>query len=80
MKVEATVWAVAVETAYVPAASCLTKALAGQVLLHRHNASALLRIGVAKDEQGVFQAPASVGNSPQLSHYTLLSGFKKDSL
>ncbi len=87
-KVDTIIWAVAVGSRYVFGASCLTQALAGQVLLHQHNAPALLRIGVAKNERGAFQAHAWVerqgriliGNSPQLSRYTPLSAFEGDLL
>lgn len=76
----------AVASRYVPAASCLTQALAGQVLLNQHDAPALLRIGVAKNEQGTFQAHAWVesqgriliGNSPELFRYTRLTEFEGD--
>lgn len=76
-------WAVAVGSRYVPAATCLTQALAGQVLLNQHDVPAFLRIGVAKNEQGAFQAHAWVecrgriliGDSPQLSRYTRLAEF-----
>ncbi len=87
-KTDTIIWAVAVGSRYVPAATCLTQALAGQVLLNRHDAPALLCIGVAKDEQGVFQAHAWVesqgrilmGNSPDLRRYTRVSAFEGDLL
>src|SRR6185503_6906967 len=43
------VWAVAVASRYVPAATCLTQALAGRILLAQHGEPALLQIGVAKN-------------------------------
>jgi hypothetical protein len=52
------VWAVTVASRYVPGAStCLTQALAAQVLLARRGEVACLRIGVARRE-GRFQAHA----------------------
>lgn len=52
------VWAVATASRYVPGAStCLTRALAAQVLLARRGEVACLRIGVARRE-GRFQAHA----------------------
>jgi len=52
--------AVTVASRYVPAATCLTQALATQVLLRRCGYSANLRIGVARSEAGEFQAHAWV--------------------
>jgi hypothetical protein len=54
------VWAVRVASRYVPAATCLTQALATQVLLRRCGYAADLRIGVARSEAGEFQAHAWV--------------------
>jgi hypothetical protein len=87
-KIDTIIWAVAVASRYVPVATCLTQALAGQLLLNQHEAPALLRIGVAKNEQGRFQAHAWVesqgriviGNSPELLHFTRLQEFKGDLL
>ncbi len=87
-KIDTIIWAVAVASRYVPAATCLTQALAGQVLLNQHDAPALLRIGVAKNERGTFQAHAWVesegriviGNSPELFRYTRLTEFEGDLL
>ena len=78
--VERIAWAVAVASRYVPAATCLTQALAGQMLLVQYGEPALLRIGVAKDETGVLQAHAWVesrgrvviGDSEELYRYTPL--------
>ena len=53
-------WAVTVASRYVPAASCLTQALATQVLLSRRRHPACLRIGVVKGTDGQFQAHAWV--------------------
>jgi len=51
-------WSVAVTATYVPAASCLTQALATRVLLGRHSYACELRIGVARDNQGKLEAHA----------------------
>ena len=48
--VERTVWAVAAMARYVPRATCLTQALAAQVLLARQGEASELQIGVAHDE------------------------------
>lgn len=69
------IWAVALASRYVPAATCLTQALAGQVLLNQHCAPALLRIGVMKNQRGAFRAHAwiesqgrvVIGNAPDLA-------------
>ena len=74
-------WAVTVASRYVPAATCLTQALATQVLLGRYRYPACLRIGVVKGEGGQFQAHAWVesdgvvvigGSEPELERYTPL--------
>ena len=79
--IENIAWAIAVASRYVPAATCLTKALAGQILLAQHREPALLQIGVAKNEAGDLIAHAWVetrgriviGDSRELSRYTQLS-------
>jgi hypothetical protein len=43
---------------YVPQATCLTQALAAQILLHRYGHPASLRIGVARSQSGKFEAHA----------------------
>ncbi len=54
-------WAVDVASRHVPGAkSCLTQALAAQVLLTRRGYPALVHIGVTRGEQGRFQAHAWV--------------------
>jgi len=73
-------WAVAVASRYVPLVTCLTQALATQVLLGRCGHPASLRIGVARSERGQLQAHAWVesqgrivfGGLKNLSHYTPL--------
>jgi hypothetical protein len=49
--VERVPWAVAVAAAYVPGATCLIHALAGQILLARHGEVSQLHIGVAREER-----------------------------
>ena len=51
-------WAVMVVAARVPAASCLTQALAATLLLVRHGHEATLRVGVAKNDDGTLRAHA----------------------
>ncbi len=50
--------AVLTASRYVPRATCLTQALAAQILLDRHGYPSCLRIGVAKGATGVFEAHA----------------------
>jgi Transglutaminase-like superfamily len=81
-------WAVVLASRYVPAATCLTQALAGQVLLAQHGEPALLRIGVTKNEAGKLEAHAWVesrgriviGASAELSRYTRLPPMEGDLL
>jgi hypothetical protein len=60
ISVERVAWAVAVTSQYIPAATCLTQAIATQVLLGRQGHAACLRIGVAYSAAGQFQAHAWV--------------------
>lgn len=55
-------WAVRRVTRYVPRASCLTQALATQVLLSRAGYLPNLRIGLTQDPEGDLQAHAWVEN------------------
>lgn len=74
------VWAVTVASRYFPAATCLTQALATQVLLSCRGHPASLRVGVARGDAGEFQAHAWVeyegkvviGGIKALSRYTPL--------
>ena len=50
--IDSIVWAVTVASRYVPAATCLTQALAAQGLLARRVHSVRLCIGVARNEAG----------------------------
>jgi hypothetical protein len=52
------VWAVRAVSRYVPCASCLTQALAGQALLTNFGHQSHIEIGVRKDEQTRFLAHA----------------------
>lgn len=49
---------VAAASRVVPHATCLTQALAAQILLVRRGHDAMLRIGVARDHSGAFTAHA----------------------
>lgn len=51
-------WAVTAVAARVPAASCLTQALAATLLLARHGHVPTLRVGVAKNDDGTLRAHA----------------------
>lgn len=51
-------WAVTASARRVPRASCLTQALAAQLLLLRHGHRAELCVGVARDASGGFRAHA----------------------
>lgn len=53
-------WAVRVISRRVPKATCLTQALATQVLLSRFGCASAVRIGVALDDNGLFCAHAWV--------------------
>jgi hypothetical protein len=50
--VERLLWATRAASRRVPRATCLTQALAAQLLLARHGHQARLRIGVSRDEAG----------------------------
>ncbi len=53
-------WMVMAASRYVPRATCMTQALAAQILLVRRGYDAMLRIGVARDNRGAFVAHAWV--------------------
>jgi len=73
-------WAVTTSSQYVPAATCLTQALATKVLLGRSGYESRLRIGIARSKEGRLEAHAWVeseesiviGNVKDLSRYTSL--------
>ena len=82
-------WAVTVASRYVPAATCLTQALATHVLLGRRGHPACLRIGVVKAEDGQLQAHAWVesddvvvmgGPEPELERYTPMTALEGERL
>ena len=75
------VWGVTVASQYVPKATCLTQALAAQVLLGRHGHRTQLRVGVARGEEGQLQGHAwlesqgkVIVGGEELSRYTLVPG------
>jgi hypothetical protein len=79
--VDRVVWAVTVANRYMPGeVKCLARALTTQVLLGQRGHQALLRIGVAKGEQGQLEAHAWVesqgriviGDLADFSRYTPL--------
>ena len=80
-------WAVGVASRYVPAATCLSQALAARILLKQQGYPARLCIGVARGERGQLEAHAwvesqgriIVGNSQDLSHYTPLLSLEMES-
>lgn len=82
------VWAVKVASRYVPAATCLTQALATQLLLVRRGYPAQLRLGVAKGENGALAAHAWVecqgriviGGLDNLTRYTPLPPLERERL
>jgi hypothetical protein len=82
-------WAVTVASRFVPAATCLTQALATHVLLDQQGYSACLRIGVVKGEDGQLRAHAWVesdgvvvmgGSEPSIERYTPLPAFEGEGL
>lgn len=70
-------WALKIAGAFVPAATCLTQALAAKLVLCRNGYRPILRIGATKDESGNFLAHAwlehdgriVIGNLPDLYRY-----------
>jgi hypothetical protein len=76
--VDQIVWAVRVSSQYVPAATCLTQAVAAKVLLRRCGYPANLCLGVARSKAGEFQAHAwlecrgrvVMGGIETVSHFT----------
>ncbi len=75
-------WAVRAASRRVPGASCLTQALAGQILLGMYGFPSRLRIGVAHEANGAFIAHAwlqvaghdrpLIGDRADLDRYTCL--------
>lgn len=73
------VWAVETASRHVPGTTCLTKSLAGQVLLERNGYDSVLRIGITRGEDGLtahswleHQSEVVVGNAADRSEYTFL--------
>jgi hypothetical protein len=72
--------AVEITARFVPAASCLTQAMAGQILLRRADHPATLRIGVLRTSEGLLNAHAWIecdgkpvlGEIPTLVRFTPL--------
>jgi hypothetical protein len=84
---EAILWAVRLGSRYVPAATCLTQALVGKLLLARRGLDATLRVGVAFSDSGSLQAHAWVesngrivlgGSEVSVQCYTPLASFDKE--
>ena len=81
MQVEKIAWAVRAASKGVPHATCLTQALAAQVLFSRYRHAADLKIGVAKGDAGGLEAHAwlehggrvVIGNVRDLGRYVPLS-------
>lgn len=81
------VWAARVAGRHLPwAGSCLTQALVVQALFHRWGYPAHLRIGIARGEQGQFQAHAWLQNQSEvviggeeLGRYTPLPPLEENS-
>jgi hypothetical protein len=80
--VEHVAWAVDRASRYVPAASCLTQALAAKLMLGHLGHQAIVRIGVARSDAGDIQAHAWVesggrvvigGSGRSLRRYTRLA-------
>lgn len=59
-------WAVDRTCRFVPGASCLTQALATQRLLSRYGYESQMRIGVARNDTGVFEAHAWVEHNEEI--------------
>lgn len=55
-------WAVHHAARVVPRATCLTQALAAQIMLTRHNIVSVLHVGVRRDEAGTLLAHAWLVN------------------
>jgi hypothetical protein len=81
-------WAVHVASRYVPKAGCLPQALAAQFLLTRYGYPVRLQIGIAKNEDGKFEAHAWVtyesgviiGGVCDLERFVPLSPLKREDI
>jgi len=84
VSVDEIVWAVTLASRYVPRATCLTQALAGQVLLARWGHRVELFIGVARGPAGSLEAHAwlescgrvVIGDLVNLSRYIAFPSLK----
>ena len=84
--VDRLVWAIRVASPYVPKATCLTQALATQLLLARHgHPPAHLRVGVVRGEKGRLEAHAWVESQGkvlvgggELSRYIPLADMERE--
>lgn len=83
LPVDRILWAVAAVSRHIPAATCLTQALAAQALLVRAGHVSRVMIGVAKDERSGFQAHAwlvlkdkVVLGGPEVARYVSLTGWQ----
>jgi hypothetical protein len=79
-------WAVTKVSRYVPKATCLTQALAAQVLMARRGHPAHLRVGFANGEEGRLQGHAWLESQGQivvgggdLSRFARLQAMEKES-
>ena len=80
-------WAVRIASRYLPRASCLTQPLAASFLLQRRGQPTTLRVGVAKNVRGHFEAHAWLendgqiiigGSDTELKRFTSLAPFKSN--
>jgi Transglutaminase-like superfamily len=88
MSVGQIAWAINVASDYVPrAATCLPRALAGQVLLGRYGFPAQVHIGIARAANGLVEGHAWVESEgsvviggSRLDHFTPIAAFEKGSI
>jgi hypothetical protein len=59
-------WAVQTAAMYVPAATCLTQAIALHLMLRRRRYHSTIRIGVARGQNGALEAHAWVASAEQV--------------
>lgn len=78
--VQRVVWAVRVASRYFPGATCLTQALAARALLSRRGVVSVLRIGVARADNGQLQAHAWVEHDGEIAIGGVESGDRFTSL
>jgi Transglutaminase-like superfamily len=85
--VQRLIWAVKAASRRIPGATCLTQALAAQVLLARSGHDSSIHFGVAKDDQRGFEAHAWLTAGGQIliggseaDRYAALAAWKSESL